>query len=118
MNELLTHTNQLLQLNEQLDSIYENVKETGESPDFFETVKPHADQVRDVLEVWEVHVLEWIAKTKPKYFHKQQVENLKENITAVSVQAFFPATSKKRFKELIRSNQYNLESIVQKIETK
>lgn len=114
--ELLQYTIQLLQFNEELQTYFDEVKESGETPDFYKTVKPYADRVRDALEKWESFVVEWIAEEKPKYFYKQQVENLKENITTVSVQAFYPSASRKRVKELIRSNQYTLEAIVQKLE--
>ncbi|WP_456278588.1 YppE family protein [Bacillus sp. AK128] len=113
--ELVRLTLQLQQYNQELEEIFERVKQTGEAEDFFMTVKPFADKVRDCLEEWESFVLPWIKKEKPKYFYQQQVDNLKENITTVSVQAFFPKTSMKRFKELIRSNQYTLDSIIQKL---
>jgi hypothetical protein len=114
--ELLRTTILLQEYNQELGTIFERVKETEEAEDFFMTVKPFADKVKDVLEQWESFVLIWIKKEKPKYFYQQQVENLKENITTVSVQAFFPKTGAKRFKELIRSNQYTLDSIIKRIE--
>ena len=112
---LLSDTILLLEYNQQLESIFQKIKETGEVADFFTVVKPFADQVRDVLESWEKNVLKWIALEKPKYFYKQQVDNLIENITTVSIQAFFPDTKGKKFKELIRSNQYTLEMIKGKL---
>jgi two-component SAPR family response regulator len=113
--ELVRLTQLLQKYNEELGSIFEVVKQKGEPEDFFTIVKPFADKVREEIEQWEPLVLKWINQEKPKYFYKQQVENLKENITTVSVQAFFPKTGAKRFKELVRSNQYNLDSILKRI---
>ncbi|MBM7661296.1 hypothetical protein JOC85_002068 [Bacillus mesophilus] len=113
--ELARSTELLQQYNQELGSIYDRVKQKGEPEDFFTIVKPFADKVKDEIELWEPLVLKWINQEKPKYFYKQQVENLKENITTVSVQAFFPKTGAKRFKELVRSNQYNLDSILKRI---
>jgi hypothetical protein len=113
---LLKDTILLQRYNQELQGIYEEVSEIGEPADFFTTVKPYADKVKDVLDQWQESVLTWIQVEKPKYFHRQQVDNIIENISTVSVQAFFPDTKGKRFKHLIKSNEYTLDSIRQHIE--
>jgi gas vesicle protein len=113
---LLKDTILLQRYNQELQDIYEKVSELGESADFFTIVKPYADKVKDVLDRWKESVLTWIQVEKPKYFHRQQVDNIIENISTVTVQAFFPDTKAKRFKHLIKSNQYTLDSIRKHIE--
>ncbi|MFZ3588702.1 YppE family protein [Bacillus sp. DJP31] len=115
MDHELLHkeTSTLLQYNQELQNIYLEVIDKGQPADFFSIVKPFADKVKVVLDRWEESALKWVKTDKPKYFHRQQIDNMVENITTVSVQAFFPDTKGKRFKELIRSNQYTLENILQ-----
>ncbi len=111
--QLYKNSNLLLEYNQELQKVFTTVLEQEQAADFFSVVKPFADKVRDVVVQWEENALLWVKKDKPKYFHKNQIDNIVENITTVSIQAFFPDTKEKRFKQLIRSNQYNLETIIQ-----
>lgn len=108
-------TLKLLEYNKDLLGIYSNIVKEGTAADFYAVVKPFADQIFVLTERWKENVNVWIRKEHPKYLHPNQIENTIENITTVAVQAFFPDTRPKRFKELIRSNQYILESILQKL---
>ncbi len=109
---LYKDTSTLLEYNQQLQNFHLVVVEQGQAEDFYLVVKPFADKVKSVLDRWEDSALKWVKTDKPKYFYQQQIDNMVENITTVSVQAFFPDTKGKRFKELIRSNQYTLETIL------
>jgi hypothetical protein len=110
-DKLLQNTVLLQEYNQELLEIYTKTYKEGNAADFYKVVKPYAEKVFTVVEQWKVNVLVWIDKERPKYLHPNQIENTVENLTTVSVQAFFPDTKPKRFKELIRSNQYILETI-------
>lgn len=114
--QLINDTILLLEFNDKLINHFIKVKETNEAADFFGVVKPTADEIKTVIDRWKLVVLEWIKEEKPKYFHPNQIENTYENVMAVSVQAFFPDTREKRFMELIRSNKYIFEAILQLLE--
>jgi hypothetical protein len=115
---ILKDTALLQKYNQELLEIHLSAINEGNTADFFTVVKPFADNVNDVVERWKGNILQWIKKEHPKYLHPNQIENTIENLTTVSVQAFFPDTKTKRFKELIRSNQYILETIVNTLQQK
>ncbi|MBM6619817.1 YppE family protein [Bacillus suaedaesalsae] len=108
-------TVRLLQYNKELMEIFANTLKEDVPSDFHSVVKPYADQVFELTNRWNEQVNIWIKKERPKYLHPNQIENTIENITTVALQAFYPDTRPKRFKELIRSNEYILESIIQKL---
>ncbi|MFD1738506.1 YppE family protein [Bacillus salitolerans] len=115
-NQLYLDTKQLIQYNQKLSEIFTQIKTANEPADFFGVVKPTADEIWQVLDRWKPQVLDWIKIEKPKYFHPNQIESTCENIQAVSVQAFFPDTKEKRFKELIRSNKYIFDTLIELLE--
>jgi hypothetical protein len=105
----------LLQYNEKLTDVYKDVKNTNKAADFYDVVKPTADEIKDILDRWKLLVLDWVKYEKPKYLHPNQIESTYENVIAISVQAFFPDTREKRFMELIRSTRYIYEIIIEEL---
>jgi hypothetical protein len=93
---------------------FEEVQSSGDEPDFFQTVKPFADNVYHLLLRWEKDTKEWIQAENPKYIHVQQIDSTVENINLVSVQCFYPDTREKRFKGMIQSIRYVLNDIISK----
>jgi hypothetical protein len=115
LEELKALTEELLLLNKKLSERYQLARETGEKGDFYKEVKPFADKVKKVSDLWEVAVKEWIFEKKPKYIHFPQVIHTIENLELVSVQAFFPETSYKRFVSYIQSIDYVLHAVLEEI---
>ncbi|MGJ9381995.1 YppE family protein [Salipaludibacillus sp. CF4.18] len=106
--ELKKLTNQLLELNEQAFLYFKEYSQKGKEADFFETVKPFADRVKDSIEIWLPKVSVWLAWEKPDYLHKQQIDQMIENFEVLSVHCFQKDTKKKRFIERYKSIEYTL----------
>ncbi|MBM7584305.1 hypothetical protein JOC86_000842 [Bacillus pakistanensis] len=115
MSELKTLTEELLLLNKHLSDRYQLARETGEKGDFYKEVKPFADKVKEVSDLWEIKAKEWILEEQPKHIHFPQIIHTIENLELVSVQAFFPETSYKRFVSYIQSIDYVLHSVLEEI---
>ncbi|AND41196.1 MULTISPECIES: YppE family protein [Cytobacillus] len=111
-NSLLQMTEQLLECVEISDSRFKKVKESGEKGDFYNEVKPFADDVKSINERWKEEALEWIGIHKPRNLYPQQIESAAEHIELVSIQAFFPETSKTRFINYVNSAVYVLKQLI------
>ncbi|MBP2241335.1 hypothetical protein J2Z40_001897 [Cytobacillus eiseniae] len=106
----LTHT--LLTYLETLSNRFVKAKETGEKGDFYEEVKPFADEVKEINDKWQMEAEKWIKTDKPKNIHMQQIDSTYEHVEILSVQAFFPDTSRSRFNSSIVSARYVLNNII------
>ncbi|WP_071459932.1 YppE family protein [Bacillus massilinigeriensis] len=91
---------------------YERAREEGQQGDFYNEVKPFADEVKECSNQWQGFAVEWIGKNKPKYLHMKQIEATLENLEIISVQAFYPETGKKRFVDRIQSVYHVLDYIL------
>lgn len=109
-------TQQLLDYSNKISNIYEEVKETKVKGDFFTEVKPFADSVKEVNDEWQHMARAWIREEKPKHLHEKQIESTYEQIEMLSVQAFYPDTSRKRFIDTLQSVRFILSSLLQLIE--
>jgi lantibiotic modifying enzyme len=110
---------ELLQLTEQLviyvqasDDKYKRVKDSGEKADFYNEVKPFADEVKAINDRWKKKAVEWVNRLKPKNLYSQQIDSASEHIEMVSIQAFFPETSKTRFINYVNSAMYVLKQLI------
>jgi hypothetical protein len=116
LNELRDLTAKLLKYNEEAALSYAQCRETGESADFYKVVKPFADRVKADVEEWQERASKWVISNKPKYIYPMQIKNAAENLQMVSVQAFFPKTSLKRFNEHVRSIEYILSGLIEELD--
>ncbi|WP_174733972.1 YppE family protein [Mesobacillus harenae] len=91
---------------------FELVKQTGSKSDFYTEVKPFADEVKGKVEVWKEEALVWVTEVRPKNLHSMQISTTADNIEMVSIQAFFPETSRKRFIDHIQAINYVLIGIL------
>ncbi len=87
-------------------------KEKGVRGDFHEEVKPFADQVKGATDSWREAASNWVGQNRPKNLHVNQIETAADYLEVLSVQAFFPETSKKRFLDQIQSVEYILNSLI------
>ncbi|WP_409288896.1 YppE family protein [Peribacillus sp. SCS-37] len=109
---LIASTGELLQLADKIETIFDEVKLDKKERDFFGEVKPFAEHAGTLAEKWEIQALDSIRVNKPRYLHNQQIEQVRELINLCSVQAFFPSTSLKRFKNQLQSIRYTLEVLL------
>ncbi len=113
-NSVIVLSKRILDYLDKIENYFEEAQASKQEPDFFETVKPFADEVFKVLQQWEKETTEWIQKDRPKYIHVQQIDSTVENFNMVSVQCFYPDTREKRFKGMIQSISYVLNDIITK----
>lgn len=113
---LLNQTKQMKDYLIRIGRIYEEVREKGEREDFFTKVKPFAEEVERVAESWCVEAKKWVEINRPKGLRPLQLEAAKEHLKEISIQAFFPETSYKRFKHYIHSIHYTLEKLIGELE--
>jgi Bacterial domain of unknown function (DUF1798) len=113
---LLEMTNSLLKYRQSIVERFEQSKQTGEQGDFYEEVKPFADEVKQITDEWRNHTLSWLSLNPQRHLHARQIDATAENLEMVSVSAFFPNTSKKKFLDHVQSIEYVLKGLVSAIE--
>ncbi|PLT28372.1 YppE family protein [Peribacillus deserti] len=111
-NRLIQSTEELLELTDQIETIFNQVKEDKQERDFFEEVRPFAEAAKTLTDQWMELALEYVREENPKHIYKEQIEQAGELISTCSVQAFFPSTSLKRFKNQLQSIRYTLQAIL------
>lgn len=117
---LIDLNERLSEYTRQIENKFLSVKETGEKGDFFTEVKPFADEVQEVSERWKKEATAWIVKNRPRNLHESQIDSAAEQIEMISVQSFFPETSRTRFINYLQSVRFVLtllRSSIDKFET-
>ena len=84
--------------------------------DFFDVIKPYADDTRNELTEWKKLVFSFIEQKKPKNLYKQQIDHAIDAMEQFIVQSFYKETSKKRFLQSIQSVRYTLTVVKQRVE--
>ncbi|MCM3669426.1 YppE family protein [Mesobacillus maritimus] len=112
--ELLDMTKSLMRENQFIKERFEQAKESQVEGDFYQEVKPYADEIKQLTEIWRDEFVSWLAEHPQKNLHHQQIKTVTDNIQMVSIQAFFPRTSRKRFVDHVQSIEYTL-SVVQSV---
>ena len=95
---------------------FELSKQEGIRGDFHTEVKPFADEVRETAFLWKEAAAKWVNEHKPKNLHSSQIETAADYLEVISVQAFFPETSRKRFLDQIQSVEFIVSSMILVIE--
>lgn len=113
--QLLNKTNYLLNECEQCLIRFQKMRDEDREADFFQEVKPHADEMHALIKEWQQLAHEWISQTMPKNLYVQQIDHAADAMEQFVVQSFFKATSKKRFTQSIQSTQYTLNLVVRKL---
>lgn len=115
IDQLKKQTKLLIELNQTALKAYQKARETNEAGEFFQDVKPFADHVKKVCDEWLPQAMSWVEKTQPKHLHPIQLKNVSENIQMVSVRAFYPETSLKKFNGHIQSVDYVLNRLLDEL---
>ncbi|WP_280768180.1 YppE family protein [Salipaludibacillus daqingensis] len=113
LQELKLQTNHLRKLNEDALAHFKYYSTSENSAEFFDTVKPFADEVKGKLEDWTPQVLKWLEWKKPSYIHPQQIDQLVENFEILSVTCFQKDTRNKKLMERYKSIEYTLSLVDQ-----
>jgi hypothetical protein len=115
--QLISLSNKLLTYIEKAHERFELSKLEGIRGDFPTEVKPFADEVKDTAGIWKEAAVSWVNENRPKNLHSNQIETAADYLEVISVQAFFPETSRKRFIDQIQSVQYILRSVILAVES-
>ena len=110
--EIIPLTEKLLYYNGLFMKYYQEGRETGIKYDFHEVVKPFANEVKDINDQWKRAMKKWLSETDYKHLHLKQVDTTAEHIEQLSIQSFFPETSKTRFLNANRTVEYFLLEIL------
>lgn len=114
--EILDLTKKLLNYNRLFMHYFEEARETGTSHDFHEVIKPFANEVKEVAQEWGVLMKSWLVINPHKHLHLKQIDTTLEHIDQLSIQAFFPKTSRSRFLNANRTVEFFLLEIVKELE--
>jgi hypothetical protein len=104
-------TKNLLGYIEEAKAQYEKTKSSGIEGDFFLDVKPFADLVKSTLDEWIVMASKWVQTEKPSFINEKQLVTTYDHIEKISIQSFYPKTSRKIYLSSFQSAQFVLQSI-------
>ncbi|WML40335.1 DUF1798 family protein [Neobacillus sp. OS1-2] len=113
--EILNLTEKLLQYNHLFIKYYQDGRETGITHDFENVIKPFVDEVSVITNQWKNAMKMWLSGSNHKHLHLKQIETTAEHIEQLSVQAFFPKTSKSRFLNSGRTVEYFLLEVIKEV---
>lgn len=116
--ELIYLTKKLLGYHSEIMKKFEETKEIRIEGDFFQEVMPFSNQVKDTMDLWKREVMTWITNRRPKNIHAQQIDSTIEQLEMITVQAFFPQTSRTRFIHTAHSVEYVLTAVLFEIENR
>lgn len=115
MSRLQELTEQLIEIVTHANSRYHLAREKQEKGDFYAEVKPFADQARLRSREWEKELTACLQTRRFRHIHYPQMKAVVENIELISVQAFFPETSFKRFRNYVESTLFVLHQLIKEL---
>lgn len=113
--EIVQLTEELLNYNRLFLHYFEEARLQTERKDFYQVVKPFADEVKKVMDDWSMYLLKWLKTSNSKHLNINQVTSTCGLIEQLSVQAFYPETSKSRFLNSQRAIEYFLSEVVKEV---
>ena len=113
--EILYLTEKLLQYNETFLNNYQESRKTGIKHDFNDVIKPFVNEVKEMNEQWNKAAKKWLLSAKTDYLHLKQIDITSAHIDQISIQSFFPETSKSRFLNAHRTIEYILLEIIKEL---
>jgi hypothetical protein len=114
--EILKLTKKLLHYNRLFIEYFEEARENGTAHDFHGVIKPFANEVKSTAIEWSTLMKTWLTNSPQKHIHPKQVNTTFEHIEQLSIQAFFPKTSRSRFLNANRTVEFFLLEIVKELE--
>jgi hypothetical protein len=107
----LMYTRELLEVLTKINTIYEEARETKKEYDFYNDIEPFANETYELAKQWKKEVEEVIASQQSHFFGERQLDQVVDNISTLSAQAFQYMTSYKRFKDYHQSTKFLLTTI-------
>ncbi|MEW9049866.1 MAG: DUF1798 family protein [Neobacillus sp.] len=110
-------TNKLIEYNHFLLDTYQAAREKGTSADFHTVIKPFADEVKGVCDLWSINMKTWLKNNPKKHLHTKQIDTTAEHIEQLSIQAFFPKTSRSIFLNTQRTVDFFLHEVLKELDS-
>lgn len=110
--EIINLTEQLLNLTKIAKEQFHKTKEIEKEGDFYGEVLPFSNEVKEIVSLWEGSVILWIQDQKAKNLTVRQIQSATEQIQTISVQAFYPRTSRKHFLNTVNSIEFVLKAVL------
>jgi len=117
-DEILELTEKLLHYNELFLKNYRKGRETGITHDFYNEIKPFADEVKEINDKWNRAMKKWLPTANTLHLHLTQIDTTSAHIDQISVQSFFPETSKSRFLNMQRSVEFVLAEVIKEVKNR
>ncbi|MEH7176641.1 DUF1798 family protein [Neobacillus vireti] len=114
--EILQLTKKLLHYNQLALKYYEEAREEATEHDFHQVVKPFANTVKELTVEWSALMKNWLAVSPQKHIHLKQIDSTSEHMEQLSIQAFFPKTSRSRFLNANRTVEFFLLEVIKELE--
>jgi hypothetical protein len=108
-------TKELLSFNEEFLRHFQEARETGSEQNFDKVIKPFANKVNSINGEWKEEMKKWLINFPLKHIRIQQVDSVSEHIEQLSIQAFFPKTSKSRFLNAQRTVEFFLTEVLKEV---
>jgi Bacterial domain of unknown function (DUF1798) len=115
--EIVQLTKKLLHYNRLFLEYYQEGREKGIEHDFHEVIKPFANEVKSVTDEWTQVMKNWLKDKPYKHLHLKQIDTTAEHIEQLSIQAFFPKTSRSRFLNTNRTVEFFLLEVLKELES-
>lgn len=113
--QLIQLTEQLADFNQRFLNYYNEAREKREQKPFYEFVKPFATEVAKVNECWNSLLKAWLRENQANHLNQHQADSVSEHIERLSIQAFYPETSRSRFLNAHRTVDYFLNEVLNHI---
>ena len=113
--EIIKLTEKLLFFNGTFLKNFQVARETGTTQDFQEVIKPYADEVKEVNDQWKALMKQWLSEKNYKHLHLKQIDTTFEHIEQLSIQSFFPKTSRARFLNSNRTVEFFLVEVLKEL---
>jgi len=113
--EILELSEKLLKSNELFLKIYIEGREQGTTHDFQEEIKPYANEIKILNEKWSEKTKSWLNKNDFKHLHVKQIDTTSAHIDQLSIQCFFPETSRTRFLNAQRTVEFFLLELIKEL---
>ena len=114
-DEILELTEKLFHYNELFLKNYQEGREIGLTHDFYSEIKPFADEVKEINDKWNRAMKKWLPTANTLHLHLTQIDTTSSHIDQISVQSFFPETSKSRFLNTQRSVEFVLAEVLKEV---
>jgi hypothetical protein len=113
--EIIQLTEKLLFFNRTFLKNFQVARETGSNQDFQEVIKPFANEVKEVNDQWKDLMKRWLSERNYKHLHLKQIDTTFEHIEQLSIQSFFPKTSRARFLNSNRTVEFFLIEVLKEL---